>query len=404
MNGEKTTGCMRTALIFNKKLVILFVLSVSLISVAVTTIFMADYYSRIHYQILGNFCEEMIAEDPNCKQTVLEILKTEKSYEKASADENILMSFGYQKSDLLNVNASIFLIAGVGFAAGSAIFLLSFLYWHRRLAARIRMLTDYLEKINTGGQGLIFDASEDEFSRLQDEIYKTVTTLYQTRDAALEAKHNFADNLFNIAHQLKTPITAISLSNQMIREHSAARYTEQIKRQLSRLTYFEEALLLLSRIDAGTLTLKRAAVDVFTMLTLASDNLRELFVQAGVSIDIPEMGEMDIDVDLEWTMEAIMNLLKNCMEHSTEGAAVYCSYEENPLYVQIRIWDEGSGFAKEDLPHLFERFYRGKNSGNMGIGIGLSLAKAIIEMQDGMIRACNLPAGGACFEIRFYSH
>ena len=288
--------------------------------------------------------------------------------------------------------------------SGSALVLFAFRCGHRKTGSRIRMLTEYLEKINTGGQGLLFDTSEDEFSGLRDEIYKTVTTLYQTRDAALEAKNNFADNLSNIAHQLKTPITAISLSNQMMEEYTSVRYTEQIKRQLGRLAYLEEALLLLSRIDAGTLTMEKTSVDVFTMLTLAADNLQELFLQEGVFVDIPENGEITITADLDWTMEAMMNLLKNCMEHTPKGTTVHCSYEENPLYTQIRIWDEGTGFAKEDLSHLFERFYRGKNAKDTGIGIGLPLAKAIIEMQGGMISASNLLTGGACFEIRFYSH
>lgn len=386
-----------------KKWVIFLIPSVSFITAALTTIFLAQYYSRVQYQILGNFCGRIIEEHPDSKQTVLEILKTEKTYE-ASAGENILMSFGYRQSDFLKINSEIFLIAGVCFVSGSAFVLLAFWCRHRKTGSRIRMLTDYLEKINTGGQGLLFDTSEDEFSGLRDEIYKTVTTLYQTRDAALEAKNNFADNLSNIAHQLKTPITAISLSNQMMEEHSSQRYTEQIKRQLGRLTYLEEALLLLSRIDAGTLTMEKTSVDVFTMLTLASDNLQELFLQEGVFVDIPENGEITITADLDWTMEAMMNLLKNCMEHTPKGTTVHCSYEENPLYTQIRIWDEGAGFAKEDLPHLFERFYRGKNAKDTGIGIGLPLAKAIIEMQGGMISASNLLTGGACFEIRFYSH
>lgn len=99
-----------------------------------------------------------------------------------------------------------------------------------------------------------------------------------------------------------------------------------------------------------------------------------------------------------------MNLMKNCMEAAWAGTTVHCSYEENPLYTQIRIWDEGQGFAKEDIPRLFERFYRGRQAKDTGIGIGLSIAKAIIEMQNGIIRAYNIPENGACFEIRFYSH
>lgn len=98
-----------------------------------------------------------------------------------------------------------------------------------------------------------------------------------------------------------------------------------------------------------------------------------------------------------------MNLMKNCMEHG-KGGEIHCSYAQNPLYTQILIWDEGEGFAKEDIPHLFERFYRGQNAGEGGIGIGLALAKEIIERQNGAIRAGNGPDGGALFEIRFYRH
>ena len=98
-----------------------------------------------------------------------------------------------------------------------------------------------------------------------------------------------------------------------------------------------------------------------------------------------------------------MNLMKNCAEHSA-GGRVRCFYEQNPLYTEIRIQDDGAGFDREDLPHLFERFYRGRDAAEGGIGIGLALAKELIMRQNGAIRARNLPEGGACFEIRFYRH
>ncbi len=392
MNGKKYS------------LTILYVLSVSLLTASLITIFLTYYYSNMQFRLLDDFCGNIIKEYPDSKQAVLELLKTKKEYPVTDIDESVLLSFGYKQSDFWNINGQIFMLASVGFLLGGSLFLFTFVHWRKKSAIRIKTLTNYLEKVNTGSQGLLLDTSEDEFSRLQDEIYKTITTLYQTRDTALEEKSNYADNLSNIAHQLKTPITAISLSVQMMREHPSSDYSEQIRRQLNRLTHLEEALLLLSRIDAGTLVMKQTAVDVFTLLTLASDNLQELFMQNGVFIDVPETDRIEITADLDWTMEAIMNLMKNCMEHTKTGTTVHCSYEKNPLYVQIRIWDEGHGFAKEELPHLFERFYRGENGDAGGIGIGLSLSKAIIEMQNGIIRAFNLHDGGACFEIRFYSH
>ncbi len=383
----------------NKKITVLFVLSVSLIVAATTTYLLTLYYRHVCFHILGGFCDSMIENDPDSRQAVLELLKTHDFH---MTGENILSSFGYHPSNLGITDTTVLWIAVLGFLAGGISFLFTFCYWHRRSDARIKALTGYLEKINTGVQGLVFGSSDDEFSKLQDEIYKTVTELYQMRENALKARNNFAENLSNIAHQLKTPITSISLTVQMAKEHLGNARTAEIERQINRLIYLEEALLLLSRIDAGTLVFDRKPTDVFTILSLASDNLYGLFMENGVLIDIPEMGEMDIDVDLNWTMEAVMNLMKNCMEATGTGTAVHCSYEKNPLYVQIRIWDEGEGFAKEDLPHLFERFYRGKKTKNTGIGIGLSLSKAIIEMQNGIIRAFNLPNSGACFEIHFY--
>ncbi|MDE6993514.1 MAG: sensor histidine kinase, partial [Lachnospiraceae bacterium] len=132
--------------------------------------------------------------------------------------------------------------------------------------------------------------------------------------------------------------------------------------------------------------------------------------EKNITVEIPEAGGTCILADMEWTMEAVMNLLKNCMEHTPSGGTVRCIYEKNPLYTLIRIQDTGPGFAKEDLPRLFERFYRGKDAAGGGIGIGLALSKAIIEGQNGILSAYNLQTdvqkgvrtGGACFEIRFY--
>ena len=396
----------------NIKMTILLVLSVSLIVAAVTTFFLTMYYHHACFHMLDGFCERVIEKHPDFEQNVLEILKEQNFYtagedtSSGGLDAHVLSAFGYGPSDLRIADATVLRIGILGFFAGGMLLLFSFRCWHGKSTARIQALTGYLERVNTGGQGLLFETSDDEFSILQDEIYKTVTALYQTREDALAAKNNFAENLSNIAHQLKTPITSISLTVQLAREDLGDGRALEIERQINRLMHLEEALLLLSRIDAGTLALDRKPTDVFTILALASDNLYELFMGKGVLIDVPEMGEIAINADLDWTMEAVMNLMKNCMEAAEKDTVVHCSYEKNPLYVQIRIWDEGAGFSKEDLPHLFERFYRGKKArdAGIGIGIGLSLSKAIIEMQNGIIRGFNLPSGGACFEIRFYSH
>lgn len=304
--------------------------------------------------------------------------------------------------------AAVMLVSGwyICRLAGAFLLLAGFMVQWRRERQRIRVLTAYLEQANTGNAPVLSALGEDELSRLEDQIYKTVTYLYQTREEAVRTKSEFAKNLSNIAHQIKTPITTVSLVVQTMEERDGGEEKEereQIMKQLTRLTHLEEALLLLARLDAGTLVLKREATDVYTLLVLAADNLQEIFAYWKVSVDIPEQGEMLVVVDPDWTMEAVMNLMKNCAEHNA-GGCVRCFYEQNPLYTEIRIQDEGAGFDREDLPHLFERFYRGKHAAEGGVGIGLALAKELILRQNGTIRARNLPEGGACFEIRFYRH
>lgn len=388
----------------SRRSVFLFVCSVSLIAAAVTAVLISGYHNRKQFQLLSVICQNIIEEQPEAEQTVLAVLKEYKSNPAENTAGSLLCSFGYRKDDFPNSghkNIVIFTVAG--FLSGVLLFLTAFWFLHRKEILRIEELTDYLERVNHGNSGLLLPEKDDEFGRLQDEIYKTVTFACQTRDAALTARQNFADNLSNIAHQLKTPVTAISLSVQMMNEPSAVKYQEQIRRQLQRLTHLEDALLLLARLDSGTLSLKRESIDVFTVLNLAADNLQEIFVISGISVDIPEMGEIRMWGDLDWTMEVIMNLMKNCGEHMPEGGTIHCSCEQNPLYTQIRIWDEGPGFESEEIPHLFERFYRGKHAKEGGIGIGLALAKEILERQQGTVRARNLPDGGACFELRIYA-
>ena len=399
-----------------KNLVILFgfVAAVSLISSAVTVMLISCRYSRLQFDLVNVICGEVLEQEPEMKHIVSAALK---EYTGGNADGvamgDVLSVLGYDISDFSDFSVTYdIMFATIGFLAGIVLFAITYAFRNKTEAKRIEELSDYLEQVNMGKAVVLSVSGEDLFSKLEDEIYKTVTFLYQTKDAAVQAKNDFAENLSNIAHQIKTPITAISLSLQtlsempMKKEYEKDR-VEQIKKQLNRLIHLEESLLVLSRLDAGTLMFQKEDVDVFTLLVLAADNLQELFADSGTFIDIPESGEMAVTADLNWTMEAVINVMKNCMEHNA-GGIVHCSYGQNPLYTEIFIWDEGDGFAKEDIPHLFKRFYRGKNAdagGNIrgsGIGIGLALSKEIIEHQNGTIRATNLPDGGACFEIRFY--
>lgn len=377
-----------------------------LTGIILISVFGLNLYQKSAFEHLSKFCELLIQNNPEAEQQILSSVKEYLVSPREHSNETFFLTrYGYKSTQFYNGTVTnFFILSSIIFVMISGCFLVSLWWMNRRKKLRISELTDYLERINIGKEKIVIHTKEDEFSGLQDEIYKTVTQLIYTREAALKSKNNFADNLANIAHQLKTPVTAASLSLQLIQNEMPDLRTKQIKKQLERLSVLEEALLTLSKIDAGTLPFEYSKVDIYTALTLAADNLSNLLQKEGVSILIPDKGCVEITGDMEWTMEAFLNLLKNCMEHSTQNGTIHCDYSTNPIYSEILIWDEGEGFYPDDIPHLFERFYRGKNASSNGIGIGLALAKSIFELQNGNITARNLPDGGACFEIRIYSH
>ena len=389
-----------------QRFIILLPVLVCFIGVLALSVFWLYECRQSTFEHISKVCEIIIENSPEVEEQVLSSVKEYYTLTEQEIQGNtFLAQYGYRSDEfnkelewnLLPLSFAVFLVT-------ICCFLISVRYVDKQKRMRITELTNYLEQINVGCGGTVAQMKEDEFSHLQDEMYKTVTELYQTREQAVKAKINFADNLANIAHQLKTPITAAFLSLQLMEKSEPNIYAQQIKGQLERLGRLEEALLTLSKIDAGTLLLERGEVDIYTALNLAAENLSDLLMKENISVSIPDKGCVEITGDLEWTMEALINLMKNCMEHSPRGGTIHCDYSYNPLYVEVLIWDEGEGFCPEDIPHLFERFYRGKRAVPNGIGIGLSLAKSIFELQNGNITARNLPEGGACFEIRVYSH
>lgn len=389
-----------------QRLTVLIPVLVCVVSIIGTTVFWQYEYRQTAFEHVSQFCEIIIENHPEGEEQVLSALKQYHTLAEQEVKGNqFLKQYGYRNNEFCEgVPWNFFIPSVILIFLVICGFLLTVWRMNKRNRMRIEELTSYLEQVNVGAAGTVIQVKEDEFSHLQDEIYKTVTSLYQTREAAVQAKVNFADNLANIAHQLKTPITSAFLSLQLMKNTTPNIYGEQIERQLDRLNRLEESLLTLSKIDAGTLHMEFSQVDIYTALNLAAENLNDLLLKENVSVDIPDHGCIEIYGDMEWIMEALMNLMKNCMEHSKHGGTIHCDYSSNPLYAEILIWDDGEGFQAEDIPHLFERFYRGKGAAGNGIGIGLSLAHSIFELQNGNITARNLPEGGACFEIRVYSH
>lgn len=171
-----------------------FVLAASLLAASVTAVFLTYRYSGIQYQTLGNICQEIVEKQPEAEQAVLSALKDYKAGTMALSEENILRTYGYEQMDFMrSAGKHSMVVAATVFLAGGVLFFIAFLLWHKRDVTRIQALTDYLEKINTGSSGVLLPAGEDEFSKLQDEIYKTVTELHQTKEEALRAKNKQPD-------------------------------------------------------------------------------------------------------------------------------------------------------------------------------------------------------------------
>ncbi|MBQ2756678.1 MAG: HAMP domain-containing histidine kinase [Oscillospiraceae bacterium] len=247
--------------------------------------------------------------------------------------------------------------------------------------------------------------SEGELAVLQSEISKMTVRLREQQQQLVDDKVLLADSLADISHQIRTPLTSINLLASMlsepnISEEQRIRLSQDMFALLSRIEWLITALLKISKLDAGTVEFKKENTTLKELLDRSVEPLL-------IPIELKEQrltlsAEGNFAGDLSWTCEALGNIIKNCMEHTPDGGSIDITAAENALFSEIVISDSGCGIAKEDLPHVFERFYKGKNSDDKSFGIGLALARTIISAQNGSIKAENLPSKGARFTIRFF--
>lgn len=251
----------------------------------------------------------------------------------------------------------------------------------------------------------ISEAEEGELSILQSEIMKMTLRIREQNDALKKEKTYLADSLADIAHQLRTPLTSVNLILSLLKstpdESERKALLREAEELLVRMEWLINALLKLSRLDAGIVTFQSAQVDVERLLNAALGPLAIPMELHDVTLKINVPEGIYIRGDLEWLSQAIENILKNCMENAGDHGSIEITCEDTPLFTQLTFHDGGVGFEKEDLPHLFDRFYRGKKAGATGYGIGLALCRTIITRQGGTITAKNHPQGGAVFIIRF---
>lgn len=280
-----------------------------------------------------------------------------------------------------------------------------FCFTFRRYHKLQKLCLNVDELLHNGKVLAIREYEEGELSLLANQIQKMTLRLTEAASAAQSEKNHLADSLTDISHQLRTPLTAMNLTVAMLSKSDLAdaqrlKLARELKKQLSRTDWLVDALLKMSKLDAGTVTLARDRVRVDQVLARAAESLAipmELREQR-LAIQCDDAG---FTGDEAWTAEAIGNILKNAMEHTPDGGSITVMASETALFTEIAITDTGSGFAAEDIPHLFERFYKGKNASGDSFGIGLALARTIIVAQNGTIQAANTSAG-AKFTIKLY--
>lgn len=360
------------------------------------------------YEILSGIAGQVSEGGQELETAFMSALKEDNTRKRRHGDEK-LASYGYTKesygffsaAQMIGVLYPGLAAAGIG-AAG----FIGITFWQeRKRKSRIIDLTDYLRRLNHGQYSMRPKKREDEYSGLEDEIYKTVLLLREEREQAQKEKENLAKNLADISHQLKTPLASISLLADLLAPRVAEQeqgYVETIASQTERLGVLVAALLTAARLDADTLEMEKKEVVLQDVAEAAVDSIRPLAKAKNQQLCCEE-GSGSFVGDLHWSIQAVMNVLKNCCEHTPEGGRIEVRWETNPLLSMIVIEDNGPGIPRDDLPFIFDRFYKGcRPASKESAGIGLSLAKSIVEKQNGEIRAENRAAGGARFVIKFY--
>lgn len=245
---------------------------------------------------------------------------------------------------------------------------------------------------------------EGELSLLANEIGKMTVRLEEQADSLKADKTCLADSMADISHQIRTPLTSMYLHLEAVSQscgdvQEQKRHLREIRRLQDQIDWLISTLLKLAKLDAGTIVMKPEPVPLEELAKRAAAPMEILMDLKNQRLVIDASGT--VVADRSWTEEAVRNIVKNCVEHMEEGI-LSITARENPIYSELVIRDTGPGISKEDLPHLFERFYKGKNSSEQSVGIGLSLSRMIIASQGGTLRAQNHPEGGAMFEIRIY--
>ena len=293
----------------------------------------------------------------------------------------------------------------------SILFLLGtdILTWYHlyKQSEKIKDLSFYMNNILNNNYSFdIRDYEEGDLSNLKNDIYKMTVKLKEQSDLSQKDKRYLEEVLSDISHQLKTPLTSMYVINDClltskdIKEEKKQEFLKKNRKELERIEWLVTSLLKMSRLDSGSETLKMKEVELGSLI-------KKVLVPLEIPIELKNQKlileydpKIKLNIDISWTTEAFINILKNAHEHTREEGTITIYAKDTPIYTEIEIRDNGEGINEEDLPHIFERFYKGKGN-KESIGIGLHMAKKIINLEKGEIKALSSKEG-TTFNIKFY--
>ena len=273
----------------------------------------------------------------------------------------------------------------------------------------IKKIARCIEEINKKNYSINIDEnSEDELSILKNELYKITIMLKEDAENSKKDKLKLKDSLSDISHQLKTPLTSINimldniLDNPDMDSNTKEKFIQNIKREITNISSLVGEILKLSKLDASVIKFEEQQVFIDDIVKSAISNVEMMAELKNINIEVNNRDNIKLVCDAKWQIEAITNVLKNCIEHSKDDSTITIDIDSNKIYKQITIKDNGEGIDEKDLPHIFERFYKGKNSSKDSVGIGLALAKTIIEKDNGSIKVDSKKGKQTTFVIKYY--
>ncbi len=384
---------MKNKINFKKYLLGTFIISIILSTIFV---FLNIYEYNVYKQNFNNKVALIISKvkdkypDIN-NNDIVEILNNKEKTNDLFKEYGILESDSYilENKDAFNT----FLIINISYLIISIIIILFvYLHYEKNRRKEIKEITKLVERINNSDYQInLNDLTEDELSILKNEIYKTTIILKERAELSHQDKLELKKSLEDISHQLKTPLTSmlIILDNLIddanMEKSMQEEFIHDLKREVLNINFLVQNLLKLTKFDVNTVKFNRQVVLVSNLIKEVLKNTATLSDLKNIVINVKGNKNIKLNIDYNWQIEALTNILKNCLEHSYNDSELDIEYSENKAYTKIDITDYGVGITKKDLPHIFERFYQSENALNESMGIGLSLAKSIIEKDNGRV-------------------